>query len=60
MSAPPKPQSPAQNAAAPHDGSQDKLAEQIALVSAPKEALESAQEEPTVYSNLWNACAFTF
>lgn len=32
VSAPPKPQSPAQNAAAPQDGSQDKLAEQMALV----------------------------
>nr|KAF6268769.1 E1A binding protein p400 [Pipistrellus kuhlii] len=31
VSAPPKPQSPAQNAAAPQDGSQDKLAEQMAL-----------------------------
>ena len=33
VSAPPKPQSPAQNAAPPQDSSQDKLAEQTALVS---------------------------
>lgn len=32
VSAPSKPQSPAQSAAAPQDGSQDKLAEQMALV----------------------------
>lgn len=33
LSAPPKPQSPAQNTGPPPDTSQDKLAEQIALVS---------------------------
>ncbi|TKC35078.1 hypothetical protein EI555_006031, partial [Monodon monoceros] len=45
VSAPPKPQSPAQNAAAPHDGSQDKLAEQIALENQIHQRIADLRKE---------------
>ncbi|XP_045881878.1 E1A-binding protein p400 isoform X10 [Meles meles] len=45
VSAPPKPQSPAQNAAPPQDSSQDKLAEQIALENQIHQRIADLRKE---------------
>lgn len=45
MSAPPKPQSPAQNAAPPQDSSQDKLVEQIALENQIHQRIADLRKE---------------
>ncbi|XP_029777498.1 E1A-binding protein p400 [Suricata suricatta] len=45
VSAPPKPQSPAQNAAPPQDSSQDKLAEQIALENQTHQRVADLRKE---------------